>query len=142
MRAILAALLAAAWLLAACAQPTINTPTASPRPAATATPAPPPSTPAGPSPTPAPTATQPSLFAPVTDADWQTGPKAAVATLLVYDDFQCAFCANLEPILARLRAEFPADVRIVFRHYPLPQDDKARLAAGAAEAAGAQGKFW
>jgi cyclophilin family peptidyl-prolyl cis-trans isomerase/protein-disulfide isomerase len=98
--------------------------------------------PAGPSPTPPPTATQPSLFAPVSEADWQLGPQDAVATLIVYDDFQCAFCANLEPILARLRSEFPADLRLVYRHYPLPQDDKARLAASAAEAAGQQGKFW
>ena len=138
MRATFAALLAAAWLLAACAQPTLKPP--APSPTAAAIPLPP--TPTGPSPKPAPTATQASLFAPVTDADWQIGPKTAVATLVVYDDFQCAFCANLEPILARLRAEYPADLRLVFRHYPLTQDDKARLAASAAEAAGAQGKFW
>ena len=33
-------------------------------------------------------------------------------------------------------------VKIVFRHFPLPGHEHARLAAEAAEAAGAQGKFW
>jgi cyclophilin family peptidyl-prolyl cis-trans isomerase/protein-disulfide isomerase len=142
MRSHMVRLLAAAWLVTACAQPAVNSPTPLPTPAATPTSVPVPPTLVGPSPTPAPAATQPSLFAPVTDADWQLGPQEAVATLIVYDDFQCAFCANLEPILGRLRAEYADDLRIVFRHYPLPQDDKARLAASAAEAAGAQGKFW
>ena len=95
-----------------------------------------------PSPTPGATPTEPSLFAPVTAADWQIGPPDAVATITEYSDFQCPYCANLQLVLAQLRQEFPSDVRIVFRHYPLPQDDKARLAAAAAEAAGAQGKFW
>jgi cyclophilin family peptidyl-prolyl cis-trans isomerase/protein-disulfide isomerase len=142
MRALFAVLLAAGLVLAGCAQPApvIPSPTATLPP--TLTPVPPTPTPAGPSPTPAPTATQPSLFAPVTGADWQIGPKDAVVTLVVYDDFQCSFCAGLERILTQLRQEFSGDIRLVFRHYPLPQDDKARLAASAAEAAGLQSKFW
>jgi len=142
MRALLAVLLVIGLVLAGCAQPTLPTPSPTATLPATQTPVAPTATPAGPSPTPAPTATQPSLFAPVTNADWQLGQQDATATLVVYDDFQCAFCATLEPILSSLRQEFPADVRLVFRHYPLPQDDKARLAASAAEAAGRQGKFW
>ncbi len=142
MRATLAVLLVAGLLLVACAQPTLSPPSPTATVTSTLTPAPPTLTPAGSSPTPPPTATQPSLFAPVTEADWQIGPPDAAATIVVYDDFQCAFCAALEPTLAQLRAEFPGDVRLVFRNYPLPQDDKARLAAAAAEAAGQQGKFW
>jgi len=38
---------------------------------------------------------------------------------------------------------YPQDVRVAFRHFPLVSiHDKALLAAQAAEAAGAQGKFW
>jgi cyclophilin family peptidyl-prolyl cis-trans isomerase len=44
--------------------------------------------------------------------------------------------------LAQIQAEYPNDVRIVFRHFPLPQHDKSALAAQASEAAGLQGKFW
>jgi cyclophilin family peptidyl-prolyl cis-trans isomerase len=45
--------------------------------------------------------------------------------------------------LARLHAAHPNDVRIVYRHFPLREiHDKAQLSAEAAEAGGAQGKFW
>jgi len=46
-------------------------------------------------------------------------------------------------VLAQIQKEYPQDVRIVYRHFPLIQNhDKAALAAQASEAAGAQGKFW
>ena len=46
-------------------------------------------------------------------------------------------------MLAQVQQEYPDDVRIVYRHFPLiDKHDKAQLAAEAAEAAGAQGKFW
>jgi len=46
-------------------------------------------------------------------------------------------------VLAQLKADFPEDVRVVYRHFPLASiHDKALLATQAAEAAGLQGKFW
>lgn len=46
-------------------------------------------------------------------------------------------------MLAQLNTQFPNDLRIVFRHFPLASiHDKALLAAQAAEAAGRQGRFW
>jgi cyclophilin family peptidyl-prolyl cis-trans isomerase len=49
----------------------------------------------------------------------------------------------LAPVLAELEAMHPQDLRIVYRHFPLPSiHDKAILAAEAAEAAGEQGAFW
>jgi cyclophilin family peptidyl-prolyl cis-trans isomerase/protein-disulfide isomerase len=83
-----------------------------------------------------------SLFAAVSDADWTSGPATAPATIIQYSDFQCEYCATLAPMLIRLREEYPDDLRLVFRHYPLPQHDKATLAAVAAEAAGNQDRFW
>jgi cyclophilin family peptidyl-prolyl cis-trans isomerase len=50
--------------------------------------------------------------------------------------------------MEQLLKDFPADLRFVYRHYPLigtpesPYHDKAALATQAAEAAGKQGKFW
>lgn len=44
--------------------------------------------------------------------------------------------------MAQLTAEFPEDLRFVYRHFPLSSHDKAFLAAQAAEAAGMQGRFW
>ncbi|MCL4560696.1 MAG: peptidylprolyl isomerase [Chloroflexi bacterium] len=45
-------------------------------------------------------------------------------------------------MLAQLHTDFPEDVRVVYRHFPLSQHVEAALAAQAAEAAGLQGKFW
>lgn len=84
-----------------------------------------------------------SLFAPITDSDWQQGSAEAIVTIIHYSDFQCPTCALLAPVLKQLRQKYPAELRVVYRHYPLFDiHDKAVLAAEAAEAAGAQGKFW
>ena len=46
-------------------------------------------------------------------------------------------------MLAQLQNDFPEDVRVVYRHFPLASiHDKALLATQATEAAGLQGKFW
>jgi cyclophilin family peptidyl-prolyl cis-trans isomerase/protein-disulfide isomerase len=90
-----------------------------------------------------PTATQASLFAPATEADWQIGGSNPRVILIEYGDYQCPYCAEVAPVLAQILEEYPDDVRLVYRHYPLVEiHDKAQLAAEAAEAAGAQGKFW
>ncbi len=85
---------------------------------------------------------EPSLFAPVSAADWQAGPVTAAVTVIEYSDFECEYCAAVADLLRQLREEYPDDLRLVFRHYPLPQHPKAQLAAAAAQAAGAQGAFW
>ena len=46
-------------------------------------------------------------------------------------------------MLAQLQADYPDEIRIVYRHFPLLSiHDKAALATQAAEAAGYQDKFW
>ncbi len=44
--------------------------------------------------------------------------------------------------MERLLQEFPDDLRLVYRHFPLNSHDKAAISTQAAEAAGLQGKFW
>jgi protein-disulfide isomerase len=64
-------------------------------------------------------------------------------TLLEYGDFECPFCAAAFRELKRLEHAAGDRVRFVFRHFPLSHMHRhAQLAAEAAEAAGAQGKFW
>jgi Na+/H+ antiporter NhaA len=71
------------------------------------------------------------------------GPDDAPVTLVEYADFECPYCGQTEPILRDLVAEFGDQLRYVFRHLPLTEvHEHAQLAAEAAEAAGAQGKFW
>ncbi len=92
-------------------------------------------------PTPGPT--QQSIFPPVSEDDWAKGPKDAYVTITEYSDFQCPFCSELEPVLEQLQKDFPKDLRIVYRHFPLVSiHDKAALGTQASEAAGIQGKFW
>ena len=63
--------------------------------------------------------------------------------LAEYADFECPFCGQAYPIVEELLAQYPEQVRHVFRHFPLAQaHPHAQAAAEAAEAAGAQGKFW
>jgi len=71
------------------------------------------------------------------------GNKEASVTLIEYGDFQCPACANYYPLLKDLNKDFPDDLKIVYRHFPLIQVHKNALsAAKASEAASKQGKFW
>jgi cyclophilin family peptidyl-prolyl cis-trans isomerase/protein-disulfide isomerase len=84
----------------------------------------------------------PSLFPPVSAADYARGPEDAVVTILIYNDFQCADC-NYLPLSQLLFENHPEGVRIAYRYYPyIALFDKAELAAQAAEAAASQDKFW
>jgi Na+/H+ antiporter NhaA/predicted DsbA family dithiol-disulfide isomerase len=70
------------------------------------------------------------------------GPEDAPVTLVEYGDFECPYCGQAEPIIRELLSGH-GDVRYVWRHLPLTDvHPNAELAAEAAEAAGAQGKFW
>lgn len=70
------------------------------------------------------------------------GDPQAKLTIEEFADFQCPPCASLSSILHKLEEDYRGRVRIVFRHYPLANHKNARPAALAAEAAGAQGRFW
>jgi protein-disulfide isomerase len=70
------------------------------------------------------------------------GPEGAPLTVVVFSDFQCPFCKRVEPTLARLMSEYPGQVRLVWKNFPLPFHANARPAAMAAMAAHGQGKFW
>src|SRR6266511_3362530 len=77
------------------------------------------------------------------DRDHSRGPDDAPVTLVEYGDFECPYCGRAEPVLRELLADFGDELRFVFRHLPLADvHPRASLAAEAAEAAGAQGKFW
>jgi protein-disulfide isomerase len=70
------------------------------------------------------------------------GPEGAPTEIVVYSDFQCAFCKRAASELTRLHAKYPARLEVRYKHYPLPYHEQATNAAHAAEAARLQGKFW
>lgn len=77
------------------------------------------------------------------DVDHVRGTLGAAVTLVEYGDFECPHCGKAEPVVRRLLEQFGEDLAFVFRHLPLDHvHPQARLAAEAAEAAAAQGRFW
>ena len=70
------------------------------------------------------------------------GPETAKVTIVEWSEFQCPFCTRVLPTMEQLRKDYGDDLRIAFKHNPLPMHDRAMPAALAAEAAGKQGKFW
>lgn len=70
------------------------------------------------------------------------GPADAPVTLVLFDDFQCPYCARLLPTLEQVIQAYPNQVRVVFKHFPLSMHKFARQAAVASIAARNQGKFW
>jgi protein-disulfide isomerase len=83
------------------------------------------------------------LAVPVTAVDHVLGPEHAPVTLVEYGDFECPNCKQAAPAVRLLLERFAGQLRLVFRHFPLEEVHPHALhAALAAEAAGAQGKFW
>jgi protein-disulfide isomerase len=68
--------------------------------------------------------------------DHLRGPAAAPA-VIVYGDFECPYCAAFALKLDRV------SLRVAYRHFPVRSSHpRAWAAAGAAEAAARQGRFW
>lgn len=73
------------------------------------------------------------------------GASEPLVVVVMFSDFECPFCARVEPTLARLLEAFPEEVRIVWRNNPLAFHRAAMPAAEAAMEAYAQGgdeAFW
>src|SRR5882672_1886110 len=77
------------------------------------------------------------------DGPW-IGTKKPKVTIVEWSDFQCPFCARVEPTLKQILETYKDDVRIVWRNEPLSFHPNAMPAAKAAMAAARQGndKFW
>ncbi|MEZ4220729.1 MAG: thioredoxin domain-containing protein [Polyangiaceae bacterium] len=94
-----------------------------------------------PGPAPSPPAQGPALAAqadgeaplPVADDVPHVGPATAPVTLVVFGGLACPHTRRSIPVLDKLRTAFPADLRVYFRHRPLPQHPHAMSAARVAE---------
>jgi protein-disulfide isomerase len=85
----------------------------------------------------------PLLTPPVDKRDHVRGPFTAPHTLVEFGDYECPFCGRAHPIVEEVRRRMGDELRFVFRHFPLVNMHPHALAAAeAAEAAGAQGRFW
>ncbi len=77
----------------------------------------------------------------VDEGDASIGPRDALVTMVVFTDFQCPYCKRLEPTLAALSERYGSELRIVWKHNPLPFHQRADEAAHAALCAHEQGRF-
>jgi protein-disulfide isomerase len=87
------------------------------------------------------------LAQPVAGKDGATGihirgPNSASVTIEEFGDFQCPPCSVMASVLKKTEEEYGSRLRVIFRHFPLPNHPHARPAALASEAADLQGKFW
>jgi protein-disulfide isomerase len=79
---------------------------------------------------------------PVSSSQPSLGPADALVTIVEWCDLPDAGCSAVDPTLDALRAQFPNELRLVFRHYARPNESSA-LAHKFARAAHEQGgKFW
>lgn len=78
----------------------------------------------------------------ITEDDHVRGSPDAEVVIVEYGDFQCPYCARAHSILSALQEQHGERLALVYRHLPLEMHPHAHAAAEAAEAAGAQGKFW
>ena len=83
------------------------------------------------------------LAVPLDTLDHVAGPPHAGPVLIEYGDFECPSCAQAHAAIKILMERFDHRFRFVFRHFPVAEfHPHATLAAEAAEAAAAQGRFW
>ncbi|MEK7203074.1 MAG: DsbA family protein [Patescibacteria group bacterium] len=78
----------------------------------------------------------------IDENDHLWGDKKAPVQMIIYDDFECPFCADFYNTLKQIKAEFGDKIVVAYRHYPLDSHPHALSAAEASECAAEQGKFW
>lgn len=75
------------------------------------------------------------------DSHFLLKAENAKATLVLFTDFQCSYCARIHPLIAQAKQEYAGRINLVVRHFPLSMHRNAKPSAQAVEAAAAQGKM-
>jgi protein-disulfide isomerase len=70
------------------------------------------------------------------------GSSNPLVTIVEFSDFQCPFCAAVQPTLKQVLQQYAGAVKLVFKHLPLDIHQNAMSAARAAYCAGKQERFW
>ena len=78
------------------------------------------------------------------DDDPFLGPEDAAITIIEFSDFECPYCTKWHnQVWTRIMEEYPDQVRLVYRDFPLSSiHSNAIPAAEAANCAGEQGVYW
>jgi len=76
------------------------------------------------------------------DDDPAQGPADAKITIVEFGDYECGYCSRAFATVQQVVREYPDQVRVVYRDFPLSFHKRAVPAAVAANCAGDQGKYW
>ena len=83
------------------------------------------------------------LTLPDPERDHVSGSTDGLIRLLEYGDYECPFCAEVQPIVKEIQRRLGDDLLFGFRNFPLTNiHPHSEHAAEAAEAAGTQKNFW
>ncbi len=69
------------------------------------------------------------------------GSTDAPVVLVEFFDYGCPACKKFKPLIEEIEKEFPSDVVVFYKHFPLSAHPDSQGAAQAAMAAAKQGKF-
>lgn len=75
------------------------------------------------------------------DSHFLLKADATSPTLVLFTDFQCPYCARIDPLIMQAKEEYAGRINLVVRNFPLSMHKNAVPSAQAVEAAAAQGKF-
>ena len=70
------------------------------------------------------------------------GPVDAPVTIVEFSDFECSFCKRIQGVLDSLLDDYPGQIRLEYRHFPVSSHPLAFSAAQASQCADEQGSFW
>ena len=80
---------------------------------------------------------------PMADRDHIQGPIDAPIKLVEYGDYECPYCGEAYQVVKAIQERLAERLCFAFRNFPLTTvHPHAQRAAEAAEAGGAQGRFW
>lgn len=84
-----------------------------------------------------------SLIATVQSTSPVSGPQNAPVTMAEFSDFQCPYCKDMAPLLARAMQEYGDKIRRVYIHVTnVSEHPQSENAAVASQCAAQQGQFW
>jgi protein-disulfide isomerase len=78
-----------------------------------------------------------------TDDDPSIGPADAPVTIIEFSDYQCPYCQLwYQQVFTQLMANYPNQIRFVYRDLPIRGHPEGVPAAEAADCAGEQNAYW
>lgn len=71
----------------------------------------------------------------------RVGPKSAPVTIVEFSDFLCNHCKEFNEVLEQYRKDYPKQIQVVYRNFPLPQHPYSRQLAASAECVARSGNY-